>query len=253
MIKLGICTSIENAASLAAAGFDYVELSLTNVAAMPEEDFQSLLKAKLPCQALNCMVPADLPVTGPHVDRQALSAYLEAAYARAQALGAQTVVFGSGGARQVPKGFAYKQAWQQLRGFLEMVGSSAARHRLTIAVEPLRRQECNLLNTVAEAVCLTSLAGLPGIGVLGDTYHMAAMSEPLEALAQAGPLLCHVHMAEPHQRRYPLPGDGQDYSALFKTLRSMGYQGRVSIEGSSPDPIQEGAAAFSLLDSLRRG
>ncbi|WP_279221730.1 hypothetical protein [Acutalibacter sp. 1XD8-33] len=44
------------------------------------------------------------------------------------------------------------------------------------------------------------MAELPHVGVLGDTYHMA----------------------EAVKRRFPKPGDGQDYAAHWKALKEAG-------------------------------
>ena len=101
MIKLGVCTGLENAPLLAKAGFDYIETALNALAALSEADFdqrkRSLAQSGLSCEAVNCMLPGTLAVVGPQVDREPLTNYLKLAFARAQALGA-TVVTGEFGA-----------------------------------------------------------------------------------------------------------------------------------------------------------
>ena len=91
--------------------------------------------------------------------------------------------------------------------------------------------------------------------MLGDTYHMAAGNEPLSALAEAGELLWHVHMARPQNRAYPSRQDPQQdqeaYAALFSTLRAMGYEGRVSVEGQCANFLPDAKESFALLNSLR--
>jgi sugar phosphate isomerase/epimerase len=64
-------------------------------------------------------------------------------------------------------------------------------------------------------------------------------------MRQAGGALLHCHIASPGARRYPLPGDGADYSAFFGALRSIGYAGRVSVEGSGTP--EEYAATLQRL------
>ena len=254
-MRLGICTSIENAAQMAQIGFDYIEPPLRALAALTESEIDEgcrlLDRAGIACEAMNCMLPGELRVVGEQVDLARLDAYFGLTFARAQRLGAKVIVFGSGDARRVPEGFRFADAWRQLAQLLRMVDAHASRHGLRVALEPLCRDECNILNSVAEAIALSSLVQLDRVGVLGDTYHMALVGEPLEAFAHAGPDLLHVHMANPVGRRYPLPGDGQDYAALFSTLRCAGYDGRVSIEARTDDPVADAAAAFSLLNALR--
>ena len=257
MIALGVCTGLENARILAELGYDYIETALNALAAMTEEEFRQsrreLSSAGIPCRAVNCMLPGTIPVVGPQADQARTGAYLERAFDRAGALGVRVAVFGSGGSRRVPEGFPWPRAWRQILEFLSLAEKFAARSGLEIAIEPLRRQECNLLNYVSEAVELASLAGLPHVGVLADTYHMAGVGEPLDVLCRTGGLLRHVHIAEPSERRFPKPGDGQDYDALREALKAAGYSGGVSIEAGSGNLAFDGKEAFQLLDQLRRG
>ena len=53
-------------------------------------------------------------------------------------------------------GFDRAQAWDQLVTFGRMLGSLARRHNVTIVVEPLNRDECNVLNTVGESAGLAT-------------------------------------------------------------------------------------------------
>lgn len=260
MIKLGICTGIENARGLALAGFDYIETGLSGVAAMDGEAFararEALAAAGLPCEAMNGMLPGDIPLTGPQVDRGQIEGYLSLAFGRARELGARVVVFGSGASRSVPRGWPQDKAWRQLGDFLALADGLAGECGLRIAIEPLRREESNILRYVSEALALASLLQLPHVGVLGDTYHMAQGHEPASALAEAGDLLWHVHMARPRGRAYPTAQDPADdlesYAGLFSTLRGIGYEGRVSVEGQCGDFLEDARASFALLDGLRR-
>lgn len=254
-MKLGICTPIENAAQMAQIGFDYIEPPLRALAALTEpemdEHCRMLDRAGIACEAMNCMLPGELRVVGESVDSARLDAYLDLTFARARRLGAEVIVFGSGDARRVPEGFSFAAAWRQLAALLRTVDAHAARHGLRVALEPLCRTECNIVNSVAEAMALVSLTHPDCVGVLGDTYHMTLVGEPLDAFVHAGPQLLHVHMANPVGRRFPLPGDGQDYAALFSALRRADYDGRVSIEAGTDDLAADARDAFSLLSALR--
>lgn len=259
MIKLGVCTALENAPILAQAGYDYIETALNSLAALSDAAFAqaqaALARSGLPCEAMNCMLPGDLPVVGPRVDREKIERYLTLAFSRAQALGTEVIVFGSGGSRGVPEGFPWWRAWGQLRDYLVQADRLAGEYGLRVAIEPLRREECNILHYVSEALQLAAVLDLPRVGVLGDTYHMALGGEPLAALAQAGDRLWHVHVACPEGRAFPKNGDPADrrgeYRALFEALRSVDYQGRVSIEGNCGDLAAEADASFALLAGLR--
>ena len=255
MIRLGVCTAAGNAPTLARLGFDYIELGLSAVAALEESQFAEMAEwmdsSPIRAEAFNGMLPASLRVTGPDVNASAQHEYLEKAFSRARRLGGRVVVFGSSAARSVPQGFPIDTAWRQVANFLRLVERHAGNYDLTVAIEPLRRAESNILNYVSEAVLLASLYQLPHIRALGDTFHMAMGSEPLGALTMAGPMLAHVHVANAIGRKYPAPGDGEDYEALFRALIAGGYVGRVSVEGACADFETDAEAAYRALTWAR--
>ena len=248
-MKLGVCTGSENFKIARKLGYAYWEFSLAAIAAMNDEEFRDLQKRQKlslrPVYSCNGMLPGSVPCVGPDASDTAILEYLHHALTRAQKLGVKTVVFGSGASRRVPEGWTHEQAWRQLIHFLMLAGNTAEKYGITIAIEPLRRQECNIINYVSEATALASIVNLPNVGVLGDTFHMNAVGEPYEALAQAGSLLKHVHISHSPERTYPCSDDGEDYAELFKVLKSIGYEGGISIEAGTSNFESDGAAAFA--------
>lgn len=257
-MRFGICTGPENYAAAAEAGFDYVEGSLSDIAAMPEAEFQRLLALAptlaAPLLKCNGFMPGTVKVTGPNASPEEWRAYLEGALSRAHALGIETLVLGSGQARRVPDGFPHDQAWRQFADFLRLAGRFADKYDLDIVLEPLRRKECNIMNLVSEATLLSALVDHPRINVLGDTYHLACTHEPLSSLTFAGSRLHHMHISHTlddyDTRLFPKPGDGTDYATLLRTLREMGYQGDVSVEAGYTDFAREAAAAAAYIKPL---
>ncbi|MBQ3668385.1 MAG: sugar phosphate isomerase/epimerase [Clostridia bacterium] len=255
MIKIGVCTSLNNIRKAELAGFEYMEAALNGIAAMSDEEFEKALsdvnRASIKVEACNCLLPGTLKVTGPEVNAQALHEYLEKAFTRAQRLGVKVVVFGSGAARRVPEGFDVPQAWRQIANFLRLLERHAADHDITVVIEPLRSGECNIINYVSEATILASLVQMPHICVLGDTYHMAFGHEGFGALTMAGSLLKHIHVANAIGRKFPKKGDGERYKELFDTLKAMSYEGRVSVEGSCDDFDVDARPAYEALAAAR--
>ena len=256
MIRLGICTDITNIGIVESCGYDYMETGLSRLAEMTEDEYQRAVKlvdaAHIRVEACNGMLPATVRVTGPDVSAQKIHEYLEHAFARARRLGCEVVVFGSAGARSVPEGFDYAVAWRQIGNFLRIAQGHAQDYGITIAIEPLRRGECNILNMVSEAVLISSIMQLANVKALGDTYHMAMCSEPLSALTNAGSMLAHVHTANALGRILPREGDGEDYEGIFRALKAGGYDLRVSCEAGCTDFPADAKAAFEVLDKCRR-
>lgn len=255
MIRLGVCTDIANINEVAEIGFDYLEFNLAKLAGMTEEEYKEVCavadNAPIKVEACNCMLPGDIKVVGEEVNAQIIHDYLDRAFSRAARLGVKIVVFGSGGSRRVPDGFDTAVAWRQIGNYLRMVQRHAMENDITVVIEPLRAAECNIMNFVSEATLMASLIQMPNIAVLADTYHMALGSEPLSALAMAGSLLKHVHIANAIGRKFPKAGDGERYQEIFETLKEMGYEGRVSIEAGCSDFSQDARDAYEVLNAQR--
>ena len=253
-MKLGVCTGFENLDLAAKLGFDYVECAFHKLAALPEEEYQALLAQKesfpIPVRKANLFLPADVKPLGPDACEKVQREYLDRAFARGKAIGVELVVFGSGGARAVPEGWSYARAWRQLCDFLELCAEYAEKYQIVVALEPLRSQECNILNYVSEGTALCGIVNHPYITVLGDFFHMYLGNEPWEHLVRAGEKLSHIHICNPVGRIYPAEGDGFDYETVINLLKDMNYKGDISIEAGVKDLEKEGAEAIKLLRPL---
>ena len=256
MIKLGICTSIDNAPLMREIGYDCVELGLSGIAQMTEEDFQALLEkvkaAPLPVESVNGMLPGDFVLCSEEGTGARLGAYLDRAFSRAEALGVRIAVFGSGAARRLPEGMSETAGYEYLARFLRFAAEKAAAHGITIAIEPLRAAECNIINYVKEAQSLAALAAQKNVGALADHYHMMQGGDSYDALDNGIGIL-HAHIAEKEKRGYPKASDAclAEYEEFFRRLKSADYEGRVMIEGGCGDFAGGAKEAFALLDSLR--
>lgn len=258
-MKLGVCTSPDKIMIAAEAGFEFIECGFAWLSSRSEEEYQEIVKivdaAPIKVEACNGMLPAELKVTGPNVDKAALEAYLEKTFARAARLGVKAVVFGSGGARAVPEGASHVEGWRQVVEYLRLAGPIARKYGVCIAIEPLRAAECNIVNYVSEGTLLSAIVDDPAVGVLGDTHHMNCGCEPVEHLVYAGEKLYHIHishsMGNEGGRDYPYENDGNDHAAVFEALKKANYQGRVSIEAGCKDMLEDGKRAFALLNALR--
>ena len=241
----GVCTSFEKAAEVKAAGFDYVEPTVGKIveAGWPAD-------APLPARAANVLMPADLKITGPNVDRAKLLAHVENVAHKSMQAGLENVVFGSGAARNVPDGFDRTQAEDQIRDFCNLLADAADRHGITFVIEPLNRRECNIINSVAEAMIYVRDTNRPGVQCLVDSYHFWLEDESLANLEAAMPWIKHVHVADKEGRT--APGEsGQpevsNYNAFFAVLKRHDYKGRISIEAGKFDVADAGVRSLAYL------
>jgi sugar phosphate isomerase/epimerase len=251
-LAIGVCTSVSNATLLREAGCAYLEAGVRRllVPDRSEAEFEQLrgeaLNCGLPVRACNSFLPGEMKSTGPEADHERVLAFAAVACERAARVGVETIVFGSGGSRSVPEGFEPEAAVLQFVSLLERMGPLAARHGITIAIEPLQSSECNFINTVREGAEIVRLVNHPHIRLLADIYHMMREDEGPEAIREAGDLLVHLHVAE-RDRRTPPGTAGDSFLPWFRALAGIGYEGWLSIECRWDDLAGQLPRAVSTL------
>jgi D-psicose/D-tagatose/L-ribulose 3-epimerase len=250
-VRVGYCVGLKDVAAAKAAGFDYVELSTTEIATLSDADFEKaaadLKQTGISAPVTNLFLPRTLKVTGPEIDREQQMAYVRKAFARLSRLGTEIVVFGSGGARQVPDGFDKAEGWKQLVEFGQRVAPEAKAAGITIAIEPLRRQETNIVNSAREGLELVKAIGHPNFELMIDFYHLASEQEDPAIVLEADRHIRHLHVANPQGRVFPLSWNEFDYAPFFANLRKIGYDKRISVEGSTKDLPADAPRAIDLL------
>lgn len=251
LVQIGYCTPVRNVEAAKAAGFDYVELGTTEIATMSDADFErtaeQIARVGVTVPVTNLFLPATLKVTGPEVDREQQALYVKKAFDRLARLGTRLVVFGSGGARRVPDGFPRERAFDQLVDFGKRAAAEARAHGITIAVEPLRREETNIINSAAEGLALVEAIHDPNFELMIDFYHLASEREDPAIVVRAKDHLRHIHMANPRGRVFPQEWGEYDYAPFFAKLREIGYSGRISVEASASDFQRDAPKAIALL------
>jgi D-psicose/D-tagatose/L-ribulose 3-epimerase len=250
-VAVGLCTPLAGIEAAKGAGFDYAELATTEIAGLSDADFElavsRIKQAGIATPAANLFLPAALKVTGPAIDREAQNAYLAKAFDRLARLGVEIVVFGSGGARRVPDGFPQDEAFKQLVEFGQRVAPAAQRRRITVVVEPLRKQETNIINSAAEGLTLVQAINEPAFQLMIDFFHLASEHEDPAVVLRAAAHLRHLHMANPNGRVYPLEWSEFDYAPFFANLRQAGYGQRISVEASAKNFEAEAPRAIALV------
>lgn len=174
-MEFGICTGIEHAQTVYLAGYDYIECTVQSL--NPELDdheigdtLKSFFSSPIPVKVFNVFLPGDLKITGENIDHERIKRYLKNTFYRVKQVGADTIVFGSGGARTLPDGFSRVKGEEQIVQFLDTAGDFADSTGITIAIEPLYRQASNLINTLFEAVTIAKRVDRYSIGVLADFF-----------------------------------------------------------------------------------
>jgi D-psicose/D-tagatose/L-ribulose 3-epimerase len=226
--------------------------------ALSDAEFDAFLRqikmADMRCETCNNFFPKSIRLTGPHVDWDGVYSYAEAALRRAGSLGAEYVVFGSGGAKNVPEGFPLEEGFRQVVELLRKLGAIARKNGVAIVIEPLRKAECNIINTFAEGCVLAREVGMDNVRVLVDFYHLSVEMEPAATLIAGGKeYLRHVHFACSKGRFFPRSIDEDDYRPFINALKSIGYDSRLSVEAYATNFDLQAPAALKFLRTYMLG
>lgn len=234
-MQLGIVVPVEQSARVKDAGYDVVEETVPRLlqGEVPDDQWTGAKRAAgcvLPLICANMLVPAHLKITGPDASLDQLGSYIHRVVGRAAQVGMKTLVFGSGAARNVPDGFDRKQAKRQLLEFIRMTTNACMSHGITLVCEPLYRKECNIINTVREAMEYVWEIDHPNFQCLVDTFHFWVDEEPLENLKEAMPWIRHVHLGDRQYRVPPGISGKDDYRPFFAALKEGGYDRALCVE-----------------------
>ena len=250
-VKIGRCAGVDKLAETKAAGFDYVELGTRNIVKLSDAELEAALakhkEVGLPTPVANVFLPNEMKVVGPSVDEAALLAYAKKAFDRMARFGVQIIVFGSGGARKVPEGFSKDEAFNQLVAFAKLIAPEAQARGITMAVEPLQSRETNIINSAAEGLKWVKAVNHPNFQLMVDFYHLSLEKEDPAILETAKRHIKHLHIANPHLRRFPMSSDEFDYSVFFAKLKKTGYRGGLTIEGKTEKLDTEAPRALEFL------
>jgi len=149
-------------------------------------------------------------------------------------------------------GFARWDAKDRKRegALLQELGDHAIKAGTRILLEPLNRDECYFLRTLADGASICKDLENPGIALMGDFWHMTwEETSDLGAFLSAGAYLHHVHMASRRRRKTPgEDGEADNYVEGFRGLKIIGYQDYVSLEcGAVGDKAVVVPACVKLL------
>lgn len=254
-MRFGICAPYQDVMTLQRLPFDYLEENVQRflLPEQPQEVFEAHWQVarhlSVPIEAANSLLPASLPIIATPskpIDTARLEHYMKTALQRAEQVGMSVIVFGSGDARRRPSDCTDEDAQQQITAHLAQWCTWAHEHGVQIALEPLRYEETNILNTVAESGQLIASIADTGATLLVDTYHMACNGEAAADILSYAAHLSHVHVAEKQERA--APGRYQeDFRPYFSALHQSGYDRRISIECRWQDLTAEVEPAIATL------
>ncbi len=240
-MKFACCIGLESLARLEILkkhGYEAYETGFSALTNAPDEKIAALAEKSrelgMPCVSHNGMFPGDIGLLSGREVYSKVDEYLDKTFEKAKPLGSPIIVLGSGKAREIPEGMSTDEAKERFEALLsDVIAPSAKRHGVTIAIEELRREECNFINNCREAMEIIRDVNKPEIQLLIDYYHSMLGGDKLPELASYGSAIRHVHIASPkNARKFPNIDDIGDCRGFFAALKLAGYDGAISLEGS---------------------
>ena len=232
----GVRPEIKHAAALKKSGATFMTGSTSGFLVPDKSDAEFAKQldqwkdCPLPFMACNGFIrPRNLRCVGEEANHEEVLVWAETAFKRLQQAGGKFMVFGSGGSRQLKKGWPKEKADEQFVALLKRMGPLAGKYGITVVVEQLNKRECNYLTRLGEVADIVRKVDDPNVRVCADLYHMATEGDTAKDLKAAMDVVAHVEIAEKNGRTYPGVG-GQDFRPYFRVLRDAGYCGAINIE-----------------------
>lgn len=155
------------------------------------------------------------------------------------------MVFGSPKQRETTGGATREEATCRYKDGLAEVAPHAAERGVTILVEALPSNQCDVVLSLEEAVSIVRDINSPGVRTMFDTHNAVDETEPHAVLVDRYfEFIRHVHVNETDGGHCGT--GGYDFGAVFKVLRDRDYQGWVSLEAFNFDPGPDRIANESL-------
>jgi len=123
---------------------------------------------------------------------------------------------------------------------------------MVIGIEPLRRAETNIVNSIGEAWQLARETNHPKVRIIADFYHLGVENEDPAIILKAGTYIVHCHIANPNGGRFFPKDEAEDsrYAEFFRMLKKIGYQGRLSLEANTDDLETDAKAGLVFLKRM---
>ncbi len=248
-MKFGCCSGIDGIKDIKNAHADFIEFPVVAIANMNIFSLKTNLKEiSIVPYSFNIFLPGDLKITGPSVDKEKVEIYLKTVMEKINNLGGKIIVFGSGKARNIPENYPLEKGKQDIINFLDLASQYAQKFNIKIAIEPLNKKECNILNTTLETLEIAQILNNPYIGVLIDNYHAEIEKEPISNIEKIGNKLYHIHLSN---RNRTAPGENDyDFKKMFSILKSINYNGYISIESSFNNISKELPKSLEYLRNI---
>lgn len=155
------------------------------------------------------------------------------------------LVLGSPKQRCTTGGLSRDEATRHLADGLALLAPHATERGVTLLLEALPANQCDVVQTLAEAVAIVKEIASPGLETMFDVHNAIDEHDPHDRLVeQYFDHIRHVHVNE-LDGRHCGAGD-YDFKPVLAALAGLGYAGWISLEAFDFTPGAERLANESL-------
>ena len=215
-------------AAIKAAGYDGVEVPMFE--GTPEHFRwlgERIADAGLAATGIGVMAGGN-PISADVAERRAGAAHLDWLSDCATALGAEALAgpFHQPLGQFTGTGPTEEELGRLVEAHRAMADRSPA---LILAVEPLNRFECYVMNTGAQAAAHVARVGRPNFGYLYDTFHANIEErDPTGVIGETIKAISYIHISDNDRGA---PGNGHiDHAAAIRAAKVAGYDGWFTVE-----------------------
>ncbi len=266
MFRYALCNEVFGSAPLAeacatsrACGYQGIEIAPFTLGESPDpkEIRRTIVDASLTFAGLHWLLvsPPGLHVTTPDaaIRRRSWDVVRGLIDLSSDLAGEQPsiMVFGSPQQRRTVDGATPQEATRNLIDGLCNVAPHAEARNVTILVEPLPANQCDVVNTLAEAAIVIGAVNSTAVATMFDTHNTADETlSAVELIERHFDQIRHVHVNE-MDGRYPGAGN-YNFAPALSTLARLDYPGWISVEvfDFSPGPLHIARNAIQFLRSL---
>ena len=140
------------------------------------------------------------------------------------------MVFGSPGQRKTVDGATRQEATRNYVDGVRSIVSHLEARGVTLLVEALPIEQCDVIQTLDEAAGIVDEIGSPNVQTMFDSHNAINEVEPhADLVRKHWDKIRHIHINE-LDGSYPRPGGGYDFKPVLQVAKDNSYERWVSME-----------------------
>lgn len=211
---IGCCSDLNNIKLLKDNYFNFIEIKASELEKI------SIVEKCMDIYAINNLLPRNLSIFN---DLEIVKIETEKIFRTAKNYNVKIITFGSGTCRKIN----LNTKWQDIfYKYLDYLNFLSEKYSIKVGVEPLSKEETDLINNIEEAGLYVNKYN--NLGITLDSYHFFKDDNDFEAIKKNIKKIVHFHISD-DDRSFPTNLSNKNLK-LLRLLKELHYKGAVSIE-----------------------